>query len=92
MNNKIFINLFIVLFSVGVVFFFRMESRKTSYALQKKYKVLKYKRNNYQKVIAQLKTKTGEDTLYKRSESMVALRAAKSQQIVMVNNEMMVSD
>ena len=90
MNNKIFLNLFIVLSSIGLVFFFRIESRKTSYTIQKKYEVLKDKRKNYQKIAAQFKTKIGEDTLYKKNKSMVTLRAAKNQQIVMVNNEVMV--
>ena len=92
MENKIFINLFIILFSVGVVFFFRMESRKTSYAIQKKYEVLKNKRKEHQRIIAQYKTKTGERSFYKRSEEMVALRAAKNQQIVMFSNKIMVSN
>jgi hypothetical protein len=91
-DQKIFLNLFIVLFAIGTVFFFRMESRKTSYAIQKKYEVLKDKRKSYQKVVAQYKTETGESSLYNRKESMIALRAASNQQIVMVNNKMMVSN
>ena len=90
-SNKVFLNLFIILFSIGVVFFFRMESRKTSYALQKKYETLKVKRKDYRRFVAQYKTKTGDD-LYKQDVRMVALKAAQNQQIVMVSNEMMVSN
>ena len=92
MNNRIFLNLFIVLFSIGVVFFFRMESRKTSYVIQKRYEVLKTKRKEHHIMVAQLRTDTGESTLYNRSEKMVALKAASGQQIVMVNKEIMVAN
>jgi|GEM_PF-3748253 len=90
-EKKLFINLFIILFSIGVVFFFRMESRKTSYAVQKKYRTLKEKRSTYRRSIASYKFKTGEN-LYENKEKMIAFKAVKSKQLVMIDGEMMVSE
>ena len=90
-EKKLFINLFIILFSIGIVFFFRMESRKTSYIVQKKYRTLKEKRSTYRRSIATYKSKTGEN-LYENKENMIAFKAVKSEQLVMIDGEMMVSE
>jgi len=89
-NKKLFLNLFIVMFSIGTVFFFRMESRKTSYSLQKKYETLNFKRKSHRTLVAQLRTNSGEN-LYNKDKNMIAFKSPKNQQVVMVSNKRVLS-
>ena len=89
--NKIFINLGIILFSIGLVMTVRVEARKTSYQVNKKFSVLKHKRQNLQKTTALYHKKNGlTEALSIQAETM-AVKSNKARQVVMVQNNLMVT-
>ena len=93
MKNKAMINLGIILLTIGTVLAVRVEARKTSYKVHKTYSQLKEHRQNLQQLSAMHHAKNGYNFMSENTseDTMVAIRANKAKQVVMVQKNLMVT-
>ena len=93
MKNKAMINLGIILLTIATVLAVRIEARKTSYKVYKKYSQLKEQRQNLQHLSAMHHAKNGYNFMSdgNSEHTMIAIRANKAKQVVMVQKNLMVT-
>lgn len=93
MKRKAMINLGLVFFTIATVLMIRVEARKTSLTIYKKYSQLKRQRQSLQHLSAMHHTKNGYNLISNADkEGMVAIKPNKAKKVVMVQNNLMVTN